>query len=249
MKPQTPLISVITVVYNGEKHLQQTIDSVSNQTYKNIEYIIIDGGSSDKTLKIINNNQDKISKWISEPDNGLYDAMNKGYALSNGELVGTINSDDWYEKNAVEIIVNEYINHPNKKIFHADKNCIEINGNSHIKKAKTSPFLLKYHAMVLNHPTMFVHKDIYKTQKYNTELSSLSDYQYTLQVYLKNNDVFQYIPKVISNFRLGGISGKIPLMKSIKENDIARKNAGMNLFQRAFAVIFRAMFEFYKKLK
>lgn len=246
---EKPLISIITVVFNGEKYLQQTIDSVYNQTYKNIEYIIIDGGSTDGTLDIIKQNANKISKWISEPDNGLYDAMNKGSKMATGDLVGTINSDDWYELDAVETIVKSYIKNPNKRIFHADKNCIEPNGESHIKRARTSPFLLKYHAMVLNHPTMFIHKEIYKKHQYNTELSSLSDYQFVLEVYLKNKTLFQYIPKVISNFRLGGISAGLPLKTSLKENNIARKNAGMSYIERVFAISFRLIFEVYKKFK
>jgi len=245
----TPLISIITVVYNGEKYLQQTIDSVHNQNYKNIEYIIIDGGSTDGTLDIIKENEVKISKWISEPDNGLYDAMNKGANLSSGDLIGTINSDDWYELDAVQNIVNAYLKNPTKKIFHADKNCIEPKGETHIKKAKTSSFLLKYYGMVLNHPTMFIHNDVYKYHQYNINLTSLSDYQYVLSVFLKNKNTFCYIPKVISNFRQGGISGGLSLKQSLKENYFARKNAGMNFPQRIFAILVRLLFEIYKVFK
>jgi glycosyltransferase involved in cell wall biosynthesis len=244
---EQPLISIITVVYNGEKYLQQTIDSVVNQTYDNIEYIIVDGASSDRTLEIIKKNTNKITKWVSEPDKGLYDAMNKGYQMASGELVGTINSDDWYEKNAVQTIVNTYLECPDKKVFHGDKNCIEINGNTHVKKARTSTFLFKYHAMVFNHPTMFIHKDIYKNQKYNINLSSLADYQYALEVYYADKTAFYYIPQVISNFRLGGISGNLSLWQSIKENYIARQKAGMSFIERNFAVVFRLVFIVLKK--
>lgn len=103
-----PLVSIITVVFNGEKYLEQTILSVLNQTYSNIEYIIIDGGSSDATLDIINKYTDKIDYWVSEPDSGIYDAMNKGISLATGQLIGIINSDDWYELDAVEEIVRAY---------------------------------------------------------------------------------------------------------------------------------------------
>lgn len=242
----TILISIITVVYNGEKYLQQTIDSVYNQTYKNIEYIIIDGGSTDGTLDIIKKNKEKISKWISEPDKGLYDAMNKGISMAGGKLIGMINSDDWYEPNAVELVVKTFLEHPQKKLFHADKRCIESNGNSHIRKANNSKFLLKYHGMVYNHPTMFIHQDIYKTTGYNTKLKSLSDYQLTLQVYLQQPGVFHYIPCVISNFRLGGISAKISNLDSLNENFVARRNAGMSFFGASFAYGFRIIFWLYK---
>src|SRR5574344_2512884 len=103
-----PLITIITVCYNSEKTIERTIKSVVNQTYKNIEYIFIDGASSDKTLDIIKKYMKEYSfiKLISEKDNGIYDAMNKGISLSTGSIIGMINSDDYYELDAVESIVN-----------------------------------------------------------------------------------------------------------------------------------------------
>ncbi|TDY13591.1 glycosyltransferase family 2 protein [Meridianimaribacter flavus] len=245
---ETPKISIITVVYNGEAYLQQTINSIKKQTYKNVEYIIIDGGSTDKTIDIINDNEKTISKWVSEPDNGLYDAMNKGIKMASGELIGIVNSDDWYENNTVEQVVNAYIKNKEKKIFHGDKNCIKLNGDIKLKKAKNNPFLIKYYGMVLNHPTMFVHKDIYKHYQYNTQLRSVSDYQFTLTNYLDNKNKFHYIPQVLSNFRLGGISGNLKFKKILSENYIARKNAGMNFASRSFALVFRILVEVYFKL-
>ncbi|MFT4800479.1 MAG: glycosyltransferase involved in cell wall biosynthesis [Flavobacteriaceae bacterium] len=244
-----PLISVITVVFNGEQFLQQTIDSLRNQTYKNFEYIIIDGGSKDNTIDIIRKNEDIVSKWVSEPDKGLYDAMNKGARMATGELVGTINSDDWYENDALEIVVKAFLKHPNKKIFHADILCVESDGRKYLRKAKTSPFLFKYYGMVKNHPTMFIHKSIYENHHYNIELSGLSDYQFALSIYLKDKTVFYYIPKTLSNFRLGGISGQLSLTKSLKENYIARKNAGMNILQRILGILTRLSIEFVNLLK
>ena len=91
-----PLVTIITVVFNGEKYLQQTIQSVINQTYDNVEYVVIDGGSTDGTVDIIRKYEDKIDYWVSEPDQGIYDAMNKGIQLAGGEIVGLINSDDCY---------------------------------------------------------------------------------------------------------------------------------------------------------
>ena len=102
-------VSVITVVFNNQKHIQGNIDSVSNQSYKNIEHIIVDGKSTDSTLDIIKRNQKKVSKWISEKDNGIYDAMNKGIELSTGDIIGFLNSDDIYFNDCVvENIVKEF---------------------------------------------------------------------------------------------------------------------------------------------
>ena len=125
---QQPLVSVITVVYNGEKYLEQTIQSVINQTYNNIEYIIIDGGSTDTTLDIIKKYKDYISYFISEPDNGLYDAMNKGIRRANGELIGMLNSDDWLNLDAISTVQNAYVKNPGTKILHGDRTDISVDG-------------------------------------------------------------------------------------------------------------------------
>lgn len=102
-----PLVSIVTVSYNSADTIEQTIQSVTKQTYPNIEYIIIDGGSRDGTVEIIKRYQDKISFWISEPDMGIYDAMNKGISYAKGDYIGIINSDDWYELDAIEKIVSK----------------------------------------------------------------------------------------------------------------------------------------------
>ena len=99
-----PLISIITVVYNGEKHLEETIQSVINQTYDNVEYIIIDGGSTDGTLEIIKKYEDKIDYWVSEKDRGMYNALNKGFSCANGEYLGWLNADDTLFPNAFKDI-------------------------------------------------------------------------------------------------------------------------------------------------
>ena len=101
-----PLVTIITIVKNGEKYIENAIKSVINQTYENIEYIIIDGRSTDRTLDIIATYNESIDYWISEKDSGISDAFNKGINLANGELIGIVNSDDWLETNAVETIVN-----------------------------------------------------------------------------------------------------------------------------------------------
>ncbi len=230
------LVSVITVVYNGEKYLQQTIDSVFSQTYKNIEYIVIDGGSIDNTLNIIQQNEDKIYKWVSEPDEGLYDAMNKGIEMATGGLIGIINSDDWYETNAVEIVVKEYLKNTTKRIFHADRYDVYPNGEKRVFAFNPSVIKFKYFAMTYNHPSMFVSSKVYEDYNYDTKLKVYSDYQFTLTSFLKNKDQFVYINKAIVNFRLGGLSGQISLLKFLKEGFRARRNAGMNLVQSTIAI-------------
>ncbi len=232
-----PLISIITVVFNGSKTLEQTIQSVLTQTYKNIEYIIIDGGSTDGTLDIIKKHECKIDFWVSEPDKGLYDAMNKGISKANGELIGMINSDDWYETNAVQLLVEAFNKDPKKKIFHGDRFNVYEDGSKVIRKFHPSAFKFKYYGMTYNHPSMFIHKDIYAVEKYNINLRSLSDYEFTLKNYLKNSETFVYIPRAYVNYRLDGISSQLGIKESILEGFKTRRNAGMNLIQNLFSII------------
>ena len=117
-------ISIITATYNSAKTLRDTIESVLNQTYDNIEYIIVDGGSKDDTLEIIKEYEPKFNgrlKWISEKDNGIYDAMNKGIGLASGEVVGILNSDDLYvNRNVIHDIINEFQNDADLEAVHAN---------------------------------------------------------------------------------------------------------------------------------
>jgi len=235
----SPLISIITVVYNGANTLEQTINSVLNQTYKNIEYIIIDGGSTDGTLEIIKKYQNDISHWISEPDKGLYDAMNKGIKIAEGELVGMINSDDWYEINAVELIVEAYKKNSDKKIFHGDRFDILEDGTKQLRKFNSSKFKFIYYGMTYNHPSMFFHKNIYGKELYNANLSAHSDYEFILKQYLENKNLFYYLEYAYVNYRLDGISSNMFLKDAITEGFRARKNAGLGLFENLFSVVLR----------
>lgn len=244
-----PLVTIITVVYNGEKYLEQTIKSVINQTYKNIEYIIIDGGSTDGTLDIIKKYEKHISYWISEPDKGLYDAMNKGIKKSQGELIGMINSDDWYEKDAVETVVKYYLKNPKKKIFHADRYDVFKDGSRKIRKFNPSEFKFKYYGMTYNHPSMFVTRDEYQRHLYNTELKIVSDYQFVLESFLRDKNIFYYIPKPIVNYRLTGLSTRVKFLDGIKEGYIARRSAGMGSMQTYFAVMVKTGLFLLFKLK
>ena len=243
-----PLVSIITVVYNGEKYLEQTINSVINQSYKNIEYIIIDGGSSDRTLEIIKEYEKYIAYFVSEPDEGLYDAMNKGIGISNGELIGMINSDDWYELNAVELMVCAFVKNPKKTIFHADRFDVDERTNKKLRKFNPSEFKFKYYRMTYSHPSMFIVIDEYKKHTYSTKLQALSDYQFVLEAFLNNDELFYYIDKPIVNYRMDGISTQMSLIKLLKEGFLARKNAGMSLLENIFSVIIRLSISLFYKL-
>lgn len=234
-----PLVSIITVVFNGEKYLEQTIKSVIEQSYDNIEYIIVDGGSTDNTLAIIEKYKEHISQWVSEPDEGLYDAMNKGIGMAKGKLIGMINSDDWYEPNAVDTIVSQAMAHSDKKIFHGDRFDVLPDGTKKTKRFHPSKFKFVYYGMTYNHPSMFVHSDVYAHIRYNTALRALSDYEFVLRNLLQNPNIFHYIPKIYVNYRLDGLSGNMSTVKILREGFISRKNAGLGFLQNCFSYLFR----------
>lgn len=201
---QKPLISIITIVYNGEKFLRNTIESVINQTYDNIEYIIIDGGSKDGTIDIIKEYEDKISYWISESDRGIYNAMNKGIRKAKGVLVGIINSDDWYELNTIEKIVKCYNENKNYDVYHGllrnicDEKVISINGVSYLQLARES----------LPHPATFIKKKTYDQYGlYDEQYKFVADYEFFLRI--KSFDAqFLFIEEILANFRIGGVTTK-----------------------------------------
>lgn len=243
-----PLVSIITVVFNGDLHLQQTIDSVKEQTYKNIEYIIIDGGSTDNTHAIIRENNDFVSQFICEPDNGLYDAMNKGIKLAHGELIGIINSDDWYESTTVELVVKSFIENSSRRIIHGNMNLIYDDGRIRLRKYNPSKWRLFYYGMMYNHPATFVHRDVYKNHLFNTNLKSLADYQFMLTSYIEDHNQFFYIDEALTNFRLGGISAKLGIFPSLKEAAISQYKAGLHIWQIVLSFLFRLFVKtFYRK--
>ena len=225
-----PLISIITVVYNGAKTLEQTINSVINQTYRNIEYIIIDGGSTDGTLDIIKKYEQHITYWVSEPDSGLYDAMNKGVKVAKGEFIGIINSDDWYIKDTIQNLVTSYIENNKKLIFHGDTFYVGERETC-IRKFNPSKLKLLYYGMTFSHPSTFIHRSIYQKNLYDLRFRSIADSHLLLSLYRIDPNMFYYLDKPLSYFRLGGLSSEGSSMESYREGLKSRKILGYNFFE------------------
>lgn len=205
-------ISIITVVYNGEKYLEQTIKSVLDQSYKNIEYIIIDGGSIDGTIDIIKKNEEKIHYWISEKDNGIYDAMNKGILKATGEIVGIINSDDFYSDNeTIENIIKVYTSNNMPDILYG--NMKFINPDTNQSKIIYPSINNLRNDMTLNHPACFVKRESYDEKLFDTNFKICADYDLIMFFYLKGKKLV-YIDKVITIMRIGGASDNFTLSTS-----------------------------------
>lgn len=196
-------VSIITVVYNGVKTIEQTIQSVLRQTYKNIEYIVIDGASTDGTQQIIEKYVDDISYYISEKDDGLYYAMNKGIERATGEIIGIINSDDWYVDDAVESIVDFFGQKDVEVVYAKIRMVLEDNKE---KAYENDPLESIWYQMPLPHPSVFVKKDLYeKMGGFNVNYKWASDYELMLRFYTKQIK-FGYVDKEIVYFRNGGRS-------------------------------------------
>ncbi len=207
-----PLVSIITVVFNGELELVETIKSVLEQSYNNIEYIIIDGASTDGTLEIIRRYESQIDYWLSEPDAGIYDAMNKGIKAAQGQIIGLINCGDTYLVNAVAEIVNLYNEHIQKHSllvitgamyrFDLEKNYkFKIEKNQQLLDTKIN------RGMPINHPATFITKDTYnKLGLFDSQYLICGDYDLIFRLYHSSLVQFIFTEQELAYMKLGGVS-------------------------------------------
>lgn len=203
--------SIITVCYQSEKTIERTIKSVLAQTYKDYEYIIVDGCSKDRTLDIVKKYEPLFEgrmKWKSEPDKGIYDAMNKGIERSSGEMIGIVNSDDWLEPDTLEV-VNEFSkNVEEDSVYTGDIRYYYVNGDVQVISYNYSKLkhCSKFYLIGVNHPATFVPKSLYeKYGTFDTNLKIMADGDFITRLYY--NDVsFVFIPQVLSNQTDGGAS-------------------------------------------
>lgn len=199
-------ISIITAVYNGAATIERTIKSVLSQEYAPYEYIVVDGCSTDNTLEIVNKYESDFSDKgislvvISEKDNGLYDAMNKGIRMATGEVIGMINSDDWYENNALSVVADAY-EKEGFDLFYADLRMHLENDSSFVKHSKNRKYAT---SRDWNHPTTFITKEIYNKYQYRNETLH-DDYELILRL-KKAGCKTVVVNEVIANFTMNGMS-------------------------------------------
>jgi len=236
-------VSIITVCYNSELTIERTIKSVLDQTYDNIEYVIVDGDSNDSTMSIVHKYEHIFGsglRVISEKDNGIYDAMNKGIDMSTGELIGIINSDDWYEHTAVEAMVNAYNEHPGDKaiVFYGYTGTIDDGKLISVTRASDE----KLEEKMISHPSCFITRRAYEDLgKYNTEYPSVADYDLMLRFKKSNKVEFVPVDAHIANFSLGGMSSTgrayIDLLKlKMNYNMISKIRGNIEIFKAKLAM-------------
>ena len=206
-------ISIITVVYNNEKTIQDAMQSVLGQTYKNIAYVIIDGSSKDNTVNLIKEYKDQLGHFVSEKDNGLYDAMNKGIQACTGDVIGILNSDDLYQDSQViAAVMEEFKNDKVLDIVYGDLVYVKSNDtNTIVRNWKSKEYYKRFfeNANVPPHPALFVRSKVYKEAGlFDLQFKLAADYELMLRMFKKHNFKSKYINRLIIKMRLGGATNQ-----------------------------------------
>jgi glycosyltransferase involved in cell wall biosynthesis len=196
-----PIISIITVVFNSVKTLEETILSVINQNSRDFEFIIVDGGSTDGTIEIIKRHEKCITNWISEPDNGIYDAMNKGVDLSNGQFIYFLGGDDVLTTSSIIKEISSFLRKKDKVYY---GNVIFKNRNI-IYDGEFNSF--KIVTRNISHQSIFYPKEIWSEFRYNLKYKIFADYDLNLKLYNHHYYSFEYIPITVAIFNDEGSSG------------------------------------------
>ncbi len=219
-------LSIITVVLNNRAVIKGCIESVLNQTYRAIEYIIVDGGSTDGTSQVIEEYHGGISKWISEPDLGIYDAMNKGIRMASGDVIGILNSDDFYpHPEVLSKVANVFLQCSNDSCY-GDLDYVDsVDIGRTVRSWRAGNFLKSrfYWGWMPPHPTFFVRRIVYeKYGTFNLKVGSAADYELMLRFLVKHKVTAAYIPETLVKMRTGGVSNA-SLKNRMRANRMDRK--------------------------
>ena len=247
-------ISIITVVYNNEATIKQAIESVLNQTYPNIEYVIIDGNSKDNTVSIIEEYKNRLGYFISEPDKGLYDAMNKGIQAATGDVIGILNSDDLYQDSHVlSDIINQFNSDTDLDIVYGNLVYVKKEAvDQVVRNWKSKDYYAKFFddGNVPPHPSLFLKKSVYqKVGLFDLEFKLAADYEFMFRVFKKYDFKSKYINRLIVKMRLGGETNK-SLQNIINQNKEILRAWKQNGLKPPFRLmplrIFKRLIQFIK---
>lgn len=231
-------ISVVTVCYNSERTIRKTFDSIINQTNQDFEYIVIDGASSDNTVQLIKDFSESgkfkgVFRYISEPDEGIYDAMNKGINIASGQYVALLNSDDWYEESVINTLHEEILNNPDVDIFYGFIRLIK-DSKEYMVRRNNYDFIMEGKGLI-QHPTCFVKKSAYKDVGcFDTSYRVCADQDLMIRM-VKAGKKYKGVDSVITNFSMAGVSYNYDFTREVltfklKHNIISRSDYIVRLF-------------------
>lgn len=234
-------VSIITITYNSGKSIADAINSVISQTYTNIEYIIVDGKSNDNTVEIVKSYGNKINKFVSEKDKGIYDALNKGIGMATGDIIGFMHSDDLFANNdVIQHVVDKFQENDTDSLYGDLQYVYKSNTNKvlrHWKSGKFSLQQLKFGWMP-PHPTLYIKRWVYeKYGGFNINLGIAADYDTMIRFLGKHKMSTQYLPEVMVKMRVGGASNgslKNIIKKSKEDWEVIKINEFGNIFTLIF---------------
>ena len=252
-----PLISIVTVVFNGAVTLEHTIRSVIEQTYDNVEYIIIDGGSSDATLEILRKYDNNIDYWVSENDAGIYDAMNKGIQSATGDVIGILNSDDFFEyPSVISDVVNQFKSNSESSLVFGDVVIVEPTNTQNIVRFYCSN---KFRSWKLRfgwmppHPASFFKRSAYQeVGNYSLDYKIASDYELFIRMLMVHKLSYTRINKVLVRMRAGGLSTSGVKSSFLLNSEIVKACKRNGIYTNIFFVLLKIPFkvlELFRKPK
>lgn len=213
-----PLISIVTACYNSAETLGRAFDSVLDQKYRKVDYVVVDGASSDGTLDIIKRYQSEFQsrgsqfRWISEPDDGIYHAMNKGIAMAQGDIIGILNSDDFHEPHTLQVIADAYVEHPDAGIFYGILRVLQGDLEILVYRYRYENYLLDRSTGIYSaaqHPTCFVRPSVYeRIGGFDTTFSVAADHDFLIRA-MQAGVKFHALDTILSNFTKGGASDQM----------------------------------------
>ena len=244
-------VSIITVSFNSAKTIKDTIDSVLSQDFPEIEYIVVDGGSTDGTVQIIERYQEHISHWISEKDQGMYDAMNKGIAMATGDVIGILNSDDVYINTHVVSDLMQLMHEKQTQVVFADLILVDQNDDSKVLRYYNSghfhPNKFAYGWMPA-HPTIFVRRELYKAVgKFSTTYQIAADYEMLIRILATQKASYAYFPKPVVRMRSGGASTAGLSRNWILNQEIVRACKENGIYSNMVMLLFKLPLKLWGK--
>ncbi|MEY4293068.1 MAG: hypothetical protein RIQ61_1466 [Bacteroidota bacterium] len=216
-------ISIITATFNSLRFLPDVLQSICSQNYPNIEWIIVDGNSTDGTKEFIEENASKITKWVSEPDNGIYDALNKGIRMASGDIIGFLHSDDFFSTPTILTeVVNCFILSKSQTVYGDLEYVNSTDPTKCIRFWKSKAFKPSFleKGWMPAHPTLFLKKEVYeKHGLFDLNYHIAADYDMMLRILQDSSLTITYLPKVVTKMRVGGASNTLSNFKQKMQED------------------------------